>query len=81
MAFEPTISSGFAEGGRTDGVRLEAAFRETYHGTNRPALHQILTKFAAALTAASEDPATMTVNEAVTFLETAANLDDVIAEY
>lgn len=79
--FNPNISCGFAEGGRTDGVRLESAFRQTYHGTNYSALHQILTKLGSALTAASEDPATMTINDAITFLETEANVLKVIAEY
>lgn len=81
MPFEANISAGFAEGGRTDGVRLEKAFRENYHGTNRCALHQIFTKYAEALTAGGGDPATQTINDAITYLQTEANVLKVIEEW
>lgn len=79
--FNPTLTSGFAEGGRTNGVRLESAFRQTYHGTGYSALHQIFTKYAEALTAAAGDPATQTIDAAITYLETQSNVDLVIAEW
>lgn len=71
----------FKEGGRDDGVRLEPAFRTNCPKDNYSALHGILSAYAAALTAAGGDPATQTINAAVTYLETLSNLDLVCAEW
>lgn len=73
--------SGFAEGGRSDGVRLQKELRTTVPATGYSALHQIFTKYASALTAAGGDPATQTINAAITYLQTMANVDLVIAEW
>jgi hypothetical protein len=73
--------TNFREGGRTDNSRLQPQFRECVPSTGYSGLHGILTAYAAALTAAGGDPATQTINEAVTYLETMSNVDLVVAEY
>lgn len=76
--------SAFAEGGRSDGVRLQKEFRTvvpTGASKGHCALHGIFSKYASALTAAAGDPATQTVNEAITYLETQSQVDAVIAEW
>lgn len=71
----------FGEGGRIDNDRFESAFRETMDEDGYCALHGIMERAVIALTAASENPATMTINDFVTFLETEANVLKVIAEW
>ena len=73
--------SQFAEGGRSDGVRLQKEFRTTCPDDGYSALHGIFKKYASALTAAGGNPATQTINAAVTYLETLTNLDLVVAEW
>lgn len=76
---------GFAEGGGT-GDRFQKEFRTPMTGgatddVGYSALHGIAKRASLALTAASENPATMTINDFVTFLETEANVLKVIAEW
>lgn len=73
--------SQFREGGRSDGVRLQKEFRTNCPGTNYSALHEILAAYAGALTAAGGNPATQTINQAITYLETMSQLDGIVSEW